>query len=279
MAEGDDYAKRTARIKNLLSSYYGDAGGGGGGGGAPGSQPGTPGTAAAGGGVGGAAAGTGSPRAGGSPAATGRGATRLAVAGATLSMDSPAFNADLHLQQMLRGLPLERLLGEHRAMAREIKNLDSDMQQLVYENYNKFITATGARRWRSCGGSHSRPALHSGVRPLRALRPAVADCARPLLTPPPCATASQPRPRHDQGHEDERGRHGRRHGQAARHHGCGAGRRMAGWRGQGGTWQGGACRSGTWQQRARMQQPHAAPAWCMPAHARRIARRNRAQTT
>jgi hypothetical protein len=31
-------------------------------------------------------------------------------------------------------------------MAREIKNLDSDMQQLVYENYNKFIAATDTIR-------------------------------------------------------------------------------------------------------------------------------------
>ncbi|KXZ52998.1 hypothetical protein GPECTOR_8g368 [Gonium pectorale] len=31
-------------------------------------------------------------------------------------------------------------------MAREIKNIDSDMQQLVYENYNKFITATDTIR-------------------------------------------------------------------------------------------------------------------------------------
>lgn len=35
---------------------------------------------------------------------------------------------------------------EHRSMAREIKNLDSDMQQLVYENYNKFISATDTIR-------------------------------------------------------------------------------------------------------------------------------------
>ena len=30
-------------------------------------------------------------------------------------------------------------------MARDIKGLDSDMQQLVYENYNKFISATVRR--------------------------------------------------------------------------------------------------------------------------------------
>ena len=31
-------------------------------------------------------------------------------------------------------------------MAAEIKNLDSDMQMLVYENYNKFISATDTIR-------------------------------------------------------------------------------------------------------------------------------------
>lgn len=32
-------------------------------------------------------------------------------------------------------------------MVRQIRALDSDMQTLVYENYNKFISATGASRW------------------------------------------------------------------------------------------------------------------------------------
>lgn len=37
---------------------------------------------------------------------------------------------------------LERLLQRHVEMAAEIKNLDTDLQMLVYENYNKFISAT-----------------------------------------------------------------------------------------------------------------------------------------
>jgi hypothetical protein len=136
MAETDDYAKRTARIKNLLSSYYGDA-----------SQPGTPGGA----GVSPRAAhaagspGTGSGSSGATATAPPRAPQARVGGGLAISMDSPAFNADYHLQQMLRGLSLDRLLTEHRGMAREIKNLDSDMQQLVYENYNKFIAATGER--------------------------------------------------------------------------------------------------------------------------------------
>lgn len=30
-------------------------------------------------------------------------------------------------------------------MVKQIRSLDSDMQTLVYENYNKFISATGKR--------------------------------------------------------------------------------------------------------------------------------------
>lgn len=41
---------------------------------------------------------------------------------------------------------LEGLLQKHVEMAAEIKNLDSDMQMLVYENYNKFISATDTIR-------------------------------------------------------------------------------------------------------------------------------------
>jgi hypothetical protein len=35
-------------------------------------------------------------------------------------------------------------------MSSEIKSLDSDMQMLVYENYNKFISATDTIRSMKC---------------------------------------------------------------------------------------------------------------------------------
>ncbi len=111
-----DYARRTERIKNLLSSYYGSA---------DGAQPGTP-------------------DGGESPAAgSGNYAGRLKT---TTTLDSPAYNADRHIAHVLKTYTLDKLLSEHRSMAREIKNLDSDMQQLVYENYNKFIAATDTIR-------------------------------------------------------------------------------------------------------------------------------------
>lgn len=62
------------------------------------------------------------------------------------TLDSPAFNAEQHIAVMTKTYSVDRLLTEHRSMAREIKNLDSDMQQLVYENYNKFIAATDTIR-------------------------------------------------------------------------------------------------------------------------------------
>jgi len=41
-----------------------------------------------------------------------------------------------------RKCSLEGLLQKHVEMVAEIKNLDTDLQMLVYENYNKFICAT-----------------------------------------------------------------------------------------------------------------------------------------
>ncbi|MBA0863604.1 hypothetical protein Goshw_023509, partial [Gossypium schwendimanii] len=46
--------------------------------------------------------------------------------------------------QIIRKSNLEALLQRHVEMAAEIKNIDTDLQMLVYENYNKFISATDA---------------------------------------------------------------------------------------------------------------------------------------
>ncbi|KAK4351725.1 hypothetical protein RND71_031038 [Anisodus tanguticus] len=43
---------------------------------------------------------------------------------------------------MVQKSNLEGLLQRHVEMASEIKNLDTDLQMLVYENYNKFVSAT-----------------------------------------------------------------------------------------------------------------------------------------
>ncbi|KAG0580912.1 hypothetical protein KC19_4G210000 [Ceratodon purpureus] len=58
----------------------------------------------------------------------------------------PNFDSDHYIASLLRKTPVDRLLQRHVEMAAEIKNLDSDMQMLVYENYNKFISATDTIR-------------------------------------------------------------------------------------------------------------------------------------
>lgn len=116
MEATEDYAQRTQRIKDLLSSYYGND-----------------------------AEDSGSKGVGASRGDAPHSPQRNAVHGAS-AMDLPVFNADRHVKQMLKSSSLEKLLKEHRNMVREIKNLDSDMQQLVYENYNKFIAATDTIR-------------------------------------------------------------------------------------------------------------------------------------
>lgn len=123
----EDYSRRTERIKNLLSSYYGNAD----------QQQGATGT--------GGLAGTASQAAPDALLAF-AGGPRPHHAGGGTTLDSPAFNAEQHISVMTKTYTVDRLLAEHRSMAREIKNLDSDMQQLVYENYNKFIAATDTIR-------------------------------------------------------------------------------------------------------------------------------------
>ena len=51
-----------------------------------------------------------------------------------------------YLQNLLRTTRLDGLLAKHTEMLSEIKTLDSDMQMLVYENYNRFISATDTVR-------------------------------------------------------------------------------------------------------------------------------------
>ncbi|CAM6105319.1 unnamed protein product [Calypogeia fissa] len=57
-------------------------------------------------------------------------------------INEPYFDSDRYIESLLQRTPLDGLLQKHVEMAAEIKNLDSDMQMLVYENYNKFISAT-----------------------------------------------------------------------------------------------------------------------------------------
>ncbi|ESP00450.1 hypothetical protein LOTGIDRAFT_173187 [Lottia gigantea] len=56
------------------------------------------------------------------------------------------FKPDIYLNKLIREKPLTELMDKENEMVRQIKALDSDMQTLVYENYNKFISATDTIR-------------------------------------------------------------------------------------------------------------------------------------
>eukprot|EP00698_Gefionella_okellyi_P016247 TRINITY_DN4647_c0_g1_i1.p1 TRINITY_DN4647_c0_g1~~TRINITY_DN4647_c0_g1_i1.p1 ORF type:complete len:777 (-),score=163.18 TRINITY_DN4647_c0_g1_i1:1697-4027(-) len=61
-------------------------------------------------------------------------------------LDSSNFQPDKYVEQIMRGASLQDLIQKDQAMSTEIKSLDSEMQMLVYENYNKFISATDTIR-------------------------------------------------------------------------------------------------------------------------------------
>lgn len=58
------------------------------------------------------------------------------------AINSPSFDPEQYMNLLVEKSNLEGLLQRHVEMAAEIKNLDTDLQMLVYENYNKFISAT-----------------------------------------------------------------------------------------------------------------------------------------
>ncbi|CAN0466343.1 unnamed protein product, partial [Ectocarpus sp. 12 AP-2014] len=68
--------------------------------------------------------------------------------GADMSSDveSTYFEAKRYVADLLKNDKVETLLRKDDEMVREVKKLDSDMQMLVYENYNKFISATDTIR-------------------------------------------------------------------------------------------------------------------------------------
>ncbi|KAK9930701.1 hypothetical protein M0R45_027730 [Rubus argutus] len=58
------------------------------------------------------------------------------------AINTTSFDPDQYMNLLVHKSNLEGLLQRHVEMAAEIKNLDTDLQMLVYENYNKFISAT-----------------------------------------------------------------------------------------------------------------------------------------
>ncbi|XP_026075598.1 vacuolar protein sorting-associated protein 51 homolog [Carassius auratus] len=56
------------------------------------------------------------------------------------------FDPDVYLNKLRKECSLGELMDHESCMVKQIRSLDSDMQTLVYENYNKFISATDTIR-------------------------------------------------------------------------------------------------------------------------------------
>ncbi|XP_055624234.1 vacuolar protein sorting-associated protein 51 homolog [Toxorhynchites rutilus septentrionalis] len=61
-------------------------------------------------------------------------------------MDSAGFDPDRYLQKLLKECSLKQIMDTETVIVRQTQTLHSDMQTLVYENYNKFISATDTIR-------------------------------------------------------------------------------------------------------------------------------------
>ncbi|KAF0734677.1 hypothetical protein AaE_009128, partial [Aphanomyces astaci] len=62
------------------------------------------------------------------------------------NINAPGFLVDDYVKDMLESMGMDELLRRDDQMIKEIKELDTNMQMLVYENYNKFISATDTIR-------------------------------------------------------------------------------------------------------------------------------------
>ncbi|KAL4660008.1 hypothetical protein GN956_G260 [Arapaima gigas] len=61
-------------------------------------------------------------------------------------INGPHFDPELYLNKLRKECSLTELMDQESCMVKQIRSLDSDMQTLVYENYNKFISATDTIR-------------------------------------------------------------------------------------------------------------------------------------
>uniref|UniRef100_A0A674C527 Vacuolar protein sorting-associated protein 51 homolog n=1 Tax=Salmo trutta TaxID=8032 RepID=A0A674C527_SALTR len=61
-------------------------------------------------------------------------------------INGPHFDPEVYLNKLRRECSLGELMDQESYMVKQIRSLDSDMQTLVYENYNKFISATDTIR-------------------------------------------------------------------------------------------------------------------------------------
>lgn len=58
------------------------------------------------------------------------------------NIDSSVFDAKKYMNELLCKSDLNDLVAKETEICDQIRSLDSEMQTLVYDNYNKFINAT-----------------------------------------------------------------------------------------------------------------------------------------
>ncbi|XP_059475616.1 vacuolar protein sorting-associated protein 51 homolog [Neocloeon triangulifer] len=61
---------------------------------------------------------------------------------ASLDINKPNFNPELYIQTVFKRCSLREVMEREASIIKDTQTLHSDMQTLVYENYNKFISAS-----------------------------------------------------------------------------------------------------------------------------------------
>ncbi|KAG5884587.1 hypothetical protein JTB14_032681 [Gonioctena quinquepunctata] len=59
-----------------------------------------------------------------------------------LDINGPSFNPNIYLDKLFKEYTLKQIMDHENEVIKDTQTLHSDMQTLVYENYNKFISAT-----------------------------------------------------------------------------------------------------------------------------------------
>ncbi|KAL9643292.1 hypothetical protein ABK040_014748 [Willaertia magna] len=60
----------------------------------------------------------------------------------TTDIDSHHFSSDNYLKKYIKDKTVDQLMQQEDLFRKQIKKIDTSLQELVYKNYNKFITAT-----------------------------------------------------------------------------------------------------------------------------------------
>lgn len=59
-----------------------------------------------------------------------------------LNIDGTNFNSEMYFEKLLKHANLKQVMDKEAELVAQSQYLQSEMQTLVYENYNKFISAT-----------------------------------------------------------------------------------------------------------------------------------------